>query len=274
MASWRDEFELLCERCGYSIEGLPASTNCPECAEPVAASLPESRPGSAWQRSRGAAAWGRTVLDLLRRPGRTIRSVRIEAERSARFRRVNVLLAAAILTVVPALTYAVQTVRHQAPYSVRDLTWPWAESALRWAGLAIVLLVWWAGLTLALSLMTSVETWGIRTFGRVHGKRITRTVARTITAHATAGWVAAAVFVSGGFALGMLLYEVTNHRNVEPFRGVMMLSPIWMPTILGLIGLLAFESIVYLGVLRCKFANRERDRGTARAAAPEELADP
>ncbi len=255
--SWRDEFELLCERCGYSIEGLAREGGCPECGHPVAASLPEARVGSAWQRGPGFRSWCATVGRCVTRPRAAAKVYRIEDERSARFRRVNILLASAVLTVAPALTYGVQMLRRAAPYSMRDLTWPWAETTLRWLGLAALLLGWWALLAFALSVMTGVETWGIRTFGRVHGKRITRTVARTITAHATAGWVVAAVFISGGFLLGMMLYEVTSRRNVGPFRGVMMLSPIWVPTVLGFVGLLAFESIVYLGVLHCKFANRE-----------------
>jgi len=160
--------------------------------------------------------------------------------------------------VLPAATYGTQLLRGEAPYTMRELTWPWAESSLQWLGLAGLLMLWWVVLSLSLAVLTGTETWGIRSYGRLHAKRITPAVARTITAHATVGWVVAALFVSGGFLLGMLAYEVAMHHDVQPFRGVMMLAPIWMPTILGLVGLLAFESIVYLGVLHCKFANRAR----------------
>ena len=35
-----DEYTLLCERCGYIIEGLPTDNPCPECNRPIALSLP------------------------------------------------------------------------------------------------------------------------------------------------------------------------------------------------------------------------------------------
>jgi hypothetical protein len=209
--SWRDEFELLCERCGYSIEGLAREGGCPECGHPVAASLPEARVGSAWQRGPGFRSWCATVGRCVTRPRAAAKVYRIEDERSARFRRVNILLASAVLTVAPALTYGVQMLRRAAPYSMRDLTWPWAETTLRWLGLAALLLGWWALLAFALSVMTGVETWGIRTFGRVHGKRITRTVARTITAHATAGWGR-----GGGVHLGRVPAGDDALRGDEP----------------------------------------------------------
>lgn len=267
LATPRDEFELLCERCGYSIEGLPRETNCPECGRPVVESLLEARPGSPWQQRPDLRGWAATVALCLRSPRLAARTLRIETELSGKLRRINIRAAAALLTVLPAATYTTQLLRGEAPYSMRELTWPWAETAIQWLGLAGLLVLWWVALSLTLAALTGTETWGIRSYGRLHAKRITPAVARTITAHATVGWVVAALFVSGGFLLGMLAYEVAMHHDVQPLRGVMMLAPIWMPTILGLVGLLAFESIVYLGVLNCKFANRARPEVTPRHRA-------
>lgn len=60
-ATWRDEYELLCERCGYSLEGLPCGGACPECGRAIAESLPQRRLGSPWQQHPGVAGWLKTV---------------------------------------------------------------------------------------------------------------------------------------------------------------------------------------------------------------------
>ena len=52
-----DDTTLLCERCGYSLEGLPHTHTCPECGVPIRESLPAQRTGSPWQRSPGVRSW-------------------------------------------------------------------------------------------------------------------------------------------------------------------------------------------------------------------------
>ena len=48
-----------CEKCGYTITGLPRSTDCPECGRPVSESLPERRgqPAFAVARTCRGAVW-------------------------------------------------------------------------------------------------------------------------------------------------------------------------------------------------------------------------
>ncbi|MHC4066102.1 MAG: hypothetical protein ACYSUI_16625 [Planctomycetota bacterium] len=67
-----------CEKCGYEIVGLPTSTNCPECAQPVVDSLPDRRSPPAFALAKSptgairafwptvrAAASDRTFFDRL-----------------------------------------------------------------------------------------------------------------------------------------------------------------------------------------------------------------
>src|SRR5213075_1044888 len=35
-----EETALLCEKCGYMLNGIPTDSLCPECASPIAESLP------------------------------------------------------------------------------------------------------------------------------------------------------------------------------------------------------------------------------------------
>jgi hypothetical protein len=254
-----DEFELLCEQCGYSIEGLSAG-NCPECGAPVSMSLPRARAGTAWQRSAGLRAWIRTNTRMLLRPRESLRSMRIEQPRSRALRRLNITVAAAAYALLPAATAGVQLVRGEAPYVLRELTWPRAEAAVRWLLVAGTVLGLWLCAAGVLSLLTAIETWGIRSFGRVHRSRITPVVANAITAHATAGWLAGGACTAGGFAMGLALFEYAMHANVGALRGPAMLAPAWLPIFAGALGLLWFETIVYLGALHCRFANRARER--------------
>ena len=256
MAAWRDEFELLCERCGYVVEGLPREGNCPECGRSIESSLPGARAGSPWQRGPGVASWIKTAAQTLRSPRRLVRNVQIEARTTKTLRRTNTVIASGLVSVVPAAIYYMQLLRAEAPYIMRELTWDWADSMVGWLGWSAVTLAGFVVAWLTLVILTKIESSGIRLYGRVHKTRITPTVALALTAHASIGWVVSGVLVSAGFGTGLGLYEIAMHRNVDVFRGVMMLAPIWMPVLGGLVGLLTFEMIVYLGVRGCRFANR------------------
>src|SRR5439155_6058558 len=52
------EADLLCEFCGYTLNGLPAESNCPECGMPIASSLGQKRTPPPW----GSAGPGTTLL--------------------------------------------------------------------------------------------------------------------------------------------------------------------------------------------------------------------
>jgi len=257
----RDEYELLCERCGYSVEGLPTEGKCPECGRAVVLSLPGARAGSPWQQQPGVRAWVRTVAGTVRRPWAMVREVRIEEERAESLQMTNILAAAALCTVGPAAIYLGYALLQWAagvwaPESRLFVGLPIGVSAL----LMIALPLLGCGFVAVVLLgLTAIEAWGIRLFGRVHKTRITPAVALVLTAHATAGWVLGGVLVMVGFGVGLGLYEIAMHRNVGVFRGPMMLAPIWLPMLGGFLGLLMFESVVYLGVRACRFANRERE---------------
>lgn len=60
-----------CDSCGYDLTLMPMNSRCPECGEPVAASLgPDARPGTPWQRPGNSAlsAWWQTFRTAVRQP--------------------------------------------------------------------------------------------------------------------------------------------------------------------------------------------------------------
>ena len=68
------EHPPLCELCGYNLTRASPEGRCPECGEPVSASLePEARPGAPWERRSQVGwwrAWWRCAIDPIVRPTR------------------------------------------------------------------------------------------------------------------------------------------------------------------------------------------------------------
>jgi hypothetical protein len=90
-----DENALLCEGCGYILSGLPAGSRCPECAKPMAESLPETRGLPPWEQNgsvgAGIGLFLRTLGQVLCRPTWFFRGLvtRADLARSRRFARIN-----------------------------------------------------------------------------------------------------------------------------------------------------------------------------------------
>ena len=70
------EGDLLCEGCGYVLNGLPADSRCPECGKPAEESSPALRQPPAWETARsGFAAFLQTTAALWFGPTRFFRTL-------------------------------------------------------------------------------------------------------------------------------------------------------------------------------------------------------
>ena len=86
-----EETALLCEKCGYIINGISTESVCPECATPILESLPDTRQPPLWEQQSGSAItrFILTTIQLIFTPARFFRSInsRADLEKSASFAR-------------------------------------------------------------------------------------------------------------------------------------------------------------------------------------------
>ncbi len=142
------ETDLLCEKCGYILNGLPDGANCPECGVPTSESLADTlRRPAAWEDpSNPRGMIGRfltTTVAVLFHPTRFHRTLvtRGDTDAARRFARGHWILAALFLGTA----------------ATAHATWYWAFIGHRWTDrLALPI---WIGSILFIVVTLSMTTW-------------------------------------------------------------------------------------------------------------------
>lgn len=255
-----DEFTLLCERCGYEIENLPTEGDCPECGKPIAESLPERRPGTPWQHTQTWRALLRTGWTTVRSPLLTLDTMQANEEIGVNQSNRLTILAGAIASVPVMLAITL----------AEPLIGPFVAP--------VVLLVVTSFVAPFLSLLTYIEVRGIQFFAARRGGRLTTAMAWSICGHGSAGWVLAASGTSIGASVAVLAVSAIVRGEFTPTLNTLVSVGSTLALLGFLAGFLFFETFAWLGVRRCKFANRARpdepEQITATASEDQTQPDP
>ena len=105
------ESDVLCEGCGYTLNGLPQTGRCPECGRAIGDSVdPNHRTQTSWERA--STGWFKpfvqTSFEALFRPTRFFRSLQTRApsDRSGSFAAIHWFIASALFGAAAAGHYA------------------------------------------------------------------------------------------------------------------------------------------------------------------------
>lgn len=249
-----DTRALLCEDCGYPLDGLDHESACPECGRSIARSLPQGRPGSAWQGRPGFFSWIRTNWEVLRHPGDAFSRVRIEPRSGTGLLALNTLVTAACF-IDPWVGVVIGDPARNA--RLHGGVAGWVIVGFMWVAETLVAAaVLWA--------LTWVEFVGVQFFSRRRGWRLTPEGAWQVCCHASVGWLLLGILPMLTLATFQALVRLFH---VGPPSGSIgggwgnASGMSWSELVYGAgvlvstaAGVFAFEILVYLGVRKCRFA--------------------
>lgn len=265
--AWADEYTLLCERCGYVINGLPTDGVCPECGLGIEKSLPANRQGTPWQRLGGPVPMMSTWWMTLRHPARTLDQLAVGPPR---IRRLLLLAGLPIGLLLGAVLMLVFEMERPLPNG-GSVAWS-PGSAVGAFALSVVMGVLLTPVAAAvLAGMTWIEARGLVIFGAQRSVRMEPDLAHTIVRHGAVGWL----LCGAGAAMALpLAWSLEVELGFARGRRVAVEPPAWTIVsayagfLVAALGFLWFEFFAWFGLRRCKFANRSRPSGSPAATDP------
>tara|TARA_R110002111_G_scaffold165972_2_gene231870 strand:- start:1679 stop:2446 length:768 start_codon:yes stop_codon:yes gene_type:complete len=238
---WEDEYTLLCEKCGYVIERLDTSGPCPECGKPIKESFPQLRTGTPWQRK----PWVKTLIQTwwmtLRYPKKTLDCLRFDVNNSGGQAFDSIIFSATLSLAFSALLCLIVT--HNLSFTF--------EFFLSSIVPALILV-------LILCMLTYIEASGLRIYGKTKKLRITKSSAMAIVNHSCVGWLFLGLSIGFGMMTKAAAFNIEQTSYDFALADKYRLVGNIVMIIGALAGFLYFEFFAYLGLRRCKYANRIR----------------
>jgi hypothetical protein len=247
---------LLCERCGYELDGLELDTGCPECALPIRTSLPRRRPGSPYQNRRKLTSLFKTMLLVMFCPKRTIRNLDIDKGSGVSMMWKGLFVSAVLFT----LAYLSLTIGMFIVFSPGN-----AVSTILGPVIMIIvvgLVVWLVPVGYAF-----LGYLRVRWLARQRASRMPVAVAWTITGHASLGLMLAPLMMALGllvqtpFTIVFLSMENPSDELML-YAGILSIISGILSIISGILFILAiplalaeFEVLLSMGTRRLRFRN-------------------
>jgi hypothetical protein len=241
---WTDEYTLLCEKCGYVIEGLDKNGHCPECGKPIGESLPERRVGTPWQQAPSIGSLLRTWWMTLRHPLRTLDVMWFE-ERPG----LSPVMASSVYSTV---TTAIIVLIAIIPSTIDGVSGTIDLVGMVFFSVIITTAIGFI-LTQVYFVLSLIEAKGLRVIGHTRGFRITENISWAIVGHGSLGWA-----VVNSSVLVLILCEFLLRGLNLSQENLLSLISIVLGIITAIFGFLFFETFAYLGLRRLKYANRVR----------------
>lgn len=233
-----DEAAILCESCGYRLDGLPDRGNCPECGAPIAESTVASpRTMPAWETAGGIRGFVCTSVRVLFGPTAFFRTLRTRvddaaARRSRRFAYLHMLMASVVAAVVVLQHGMAVSTSWAAAFVVSDFGL--LNALLAWVGLTVLSFAGFLGVKALAARLTAWEA-GYR------GLRLPASVVRRGMDYHTASLlpvVLALLFVVLGFRLTLAL-GLTDGYGAAGYLNALMIY-------LGVLGTACVAGAIYL----------------------------
>ncbi len=228
---WKDQYTLLCEKCGYVLEGLDQAGVCPECGKSIAESLPERRVGTPWQKKASAWSLLKTWYAILRHPKRTFDDMECVEHDGISLASIGLIVSLAstwLLLFVIILFEGINEI----------------GLAILFAFIGVI--YWFIGFVYAWIAVARV-----RFAAKMKGYRIDGDAAWSIVGLASVGLSFGPISVLLGT---MLLFA---DLLIFPYERTLLGSLVWLLFLLSIpVGLMVFEVLCSLGMRRCKFRNR------------------
>lgn len=200
------ETDVLCEACGYVLNGLPPGSNCPECGRATADSDPALRSRTAWEASAadGSASGGAflsTSAAVLFRPTRFYRTL------TTRTNTTEAVVFAHVYWALSALLFGLAAHAHAAWFIFGD---PKSHlEPLRWVGLSLATYAFVVGTNRLAARLTHWEA-------SYRGLRLTLPVVRRGLYYHAIHYLPAAAIA----ALTVLVFgSLVRRGNVDSLRG-------------------------------------------------------
>ncbi|PCI09903.1 hypothetical protein COB72_05290 [bacterium] len=243
---WKDEYTLLCQACGYVLEGLDLDTQCPECGKSIEESLAKDRPGTPWQRKASILSMIKTWYLVFRHPKRTIDEMRIDEADGIGFAVITPLLAMGI-------------------FSLALLPIPFVSKYISLfgavVGVGVVSVMYWLlGFT-----YSAIASGRIRFAAKRRGYRVDREVSWALAGYASTALIliplAVGTVIVTGFFLGIAIDR--DHLDRDHLLIIIYRMLAWNAFLFCLpISLVVFEVFTYIGLRRCRYTNRIRPQET------------
>lgn len=233
---WTDEYTLLCEKCGYVIEGLDTDGNCPECGKPIAESIRSDHPGNLWQNSFSFFVIIHSWYLILRHPIQQSQMLKVNEDESFAMNWAVNFIAAALIT--PAITIFVIAI------SI-DSGW-YGNNIIGIIFYTIIAMGYW----IVASSYATLASPRVQLIARWRKRRLVLPAARTAVSFASVGFTLSPVLIS--FSLVLISGLIVLNIDYPTFGRVLTL--LWLLSFPA--SLVLFELLLWLACRRLVFRNQ------------------